>query len=500
MNNFKEKLFADSTDSGLSARHSAAGVLGTREPFDIFAGHRRSVWFRFATISALLLGLGVNASAQHEDKPRPQAWNNLVYGGRFMDRILPAPIYKGLETGTWGTDAVRPRDIHNGIEDADWSYWGGRPILEPDGQYHMFVARWREDNPGGHGGWPKSEIVHAVSDRPTGPFGVTQVLGPGHFPEITRLKNGKYVVYHFHGCYTSDSIEGPWENHHKRDIGFPKATFGSLAVREDGSLLMLDRVMRVWIKENGSDEFILVNKKWVQPSIPAKYGYEDPMVWRTEVQYHTIVNDWHGRTAYLLRSKDGVHWKEDPGEAYTIDFDGYEDGTKVGWYKYERPKILQDQYGRATHLYLAVIDVPKKEDLSKDNHSSKNIVLPLVVGRRLKILNSDKITAETETIRLQICAEEGFNPHTDVDVDSLQFGAPEKVDFGHGCKPVKSEKSGKDIIVTFDAKGNGITEGNFAAKLIGKTAKGKLLFGYSRLPGVDYSPYEVNPKPARNSG
>ncbi|MGM0574010.1 MAG: glycoside hydrolase family protein, partial [Bacteroidota bacterium] len=46
--------------------------------------------------------------------------------------------------------------------------------------------------------------------------------------------------------------------------------------------------------------------------------YEDPVVWRTEVQYHTIVNDWMGRTAYHLRSPDGINWKEDAGEAYTI--------------------------------------------------------------------------------------------------------------------------------------------------------------------------------------
>ena len=45
--------------------------------------------------------------------------------------------------------------------------------------------------------------------------------------------------------------------------------------------------------------------------------------------------------------------------------------------------------------------------------------------------------------------------------------------------------------MTFDAAGNGITDDNFAAKLIGKTVRGKLLFGYSRLPGVDYSPYVI---------
>ena len=448
-------------------------------------------------IALQMLCIASVVNAQHGDKLRPEAWKNLVHGGRFMDRILPAPIYDKLTSDTWGADAVRPRDIHNGIEDPNWSYWGGRPILESDGTYHLFVARWREDNPRGHAGWPKSEVVHAVSDRPTGPFVVKRRLGLGHFPEIHRLKDGMYVVYYFHGCYTAKSLEGPWKHFTKQELGFPKATFGSLAIREDGSLLMLDRVMRVWIKENGSDQFQRVSGRPVQPKkIPGRY--EDPMVWRTEVQYHTIVNDWYGRTAYHLRSKDGVHWKEDPGEAYTIDFDGYEDGTKVRWYKYERPKVLQDQYGRATHLYLAVIDVPKKDDKSKDNHSSKNIVLPLVVGRRLKILNAEKITASAKTIRLQILAEEGFDPHTDIDIDSLRFGAPEEVDFGGGCKPIKSEKSGKDLVVTFDGAGNGLTDDNFAAKLIGKTTKGRLLLGYCRLPGVDYSPYVV-PRQAREA-
>jgi hypothetical protein len=456
----------------------------TRQPSTTFACSA------LLAVAALVLGMAGDARAQHGDKPRPEAWKNLVHGGRFMDRILPSPIYDGLESDTWGADAVRPRDIRNGIEDPQWSYWGGRPILEPDGKYHLFVARWREDNPRGHGGWPESEIAHAVSERPTGPFVVNDVVGPGHFPEIHRLSDGQYVVYHFHGCYTSQSIGGPWESRHKREVGFPETTFGSLVVREDGSLLMLDRVMQVWLKENDSDEFQMVPGRRVQPpKIPGRY--EDPMVWRTEVQYHTIVNDWYGRTAYHLRSKDGVHWKEDPGEAYTIDFDGYEDGTKVRWYKYERPKVLQDQYGRATHLYLAVIDVPKKEDKSSDNHSSKNIVLPLVVGRRLKILDNESITADTKTIRLRIMAEEGFDPHAQVDVESLRFGAPEEVDFGRGCKAVGSESSGDDLVVTFDAAGHGLAEENFAAKLIGKTTGGKLLFGYSRLPGVDYSPYVI---------
>ena len=81
---------------------------------------------------------------------------------------------------------------------------------------------------------------------------------------------------------------------------------------------------------------------------------------------------------------------------------------------------------------------------------------------------------------------EGFNPNTDIDISSLQFGDPEKVNYGKGGKVVKTEKSGADLIVTFDATDNGIPEDEWAAKLLGKTSTGRLLYGYARLPGVSF--------------
>ena len=50
-----------------------------------------------------------------------------------------------------------------------------------------------------------------------------------------------------------------------------------------------------------------------------------------------------------------------------------------------------------------------------------------------------------------------------------------------------TKKEGKDLIVTFDAKGHGITAEEFAPKLLGKTTSGKLLYGYARLPWVSYN-------------
>ena len=56
-----------------------------------------------------------------------------------------------------------------------------------------------------------------------------------------------------------------------------------------------------------------------------------------------------------------------------------------------------------------------------------------------------------------------------------------------GCKVLSTKNEGKDLVVTFDAKGNGITAEEFAPKLLGKTTSGKLLFGYARLPWVSYN-------------
>ncbi len=64
-----------------------------------------------------------------------------------------------------------------------------------DQTYHLFVCRWREDHPKGHMAWHQSEVVRAVSKNRLGPYKVAEVIGPGHNPEVYRLKDGRYVCY-----------------------------------------------------------------------------------------------------------------------------------------------------------------------------------------------------------------------------------------------------------------------------------------------------------------
>jgi len=431
----------------------------------------------------------LDANAQIVARERPDGWDELVYGGRFMDRFLAMGIQGELTSETWGADNVKPRYIDNGLEDNEWSYWGGNAVLGTDGKYHLYVCRWREDSQKGHMEWPRSVVAHAVADISSGPYKIKDTVGPGHNPEVFQLTDGRYVVYVMGGYYISDSVDGPWQRKkfefNKRDRRIIEGLSNlSFARREDGSYLMVCRGGGIWFSETGISPYNQVTDKRVYP--PVAGNFEDPVVWRTPIQYHMIVNDWRGRIAYYLRSKDGINWKVEPGEAYMPGIAKYEDGTVVDWFKYERIKVLQDKYGRARQAHFAVIDVLKHDDKGSDNHSSKHICIPLTVGRLLTILNKKQITSRTRTIRVKIAAEDGFNPHTDIDVSSIRFGASEEVNFGRGSKVIKTKRSGDDLIVTFDGTGNGITEGNFAAKLLGKNSSGKLLYGYARLPWVNY--------------
>ncbi|MDZ8120004.1 glycoside hydrolase family protein [Pontiella agarivorans] len=417
--------------------------------------------------------------------------SGLVRGGAFIDRFLPIPVSGSLRSDVWGATNVVPRDVNNGLEDDEYSYWGGNIIVGDDGKNHLFVCRWPEDNvkgggkASGHNTWWAAEVVHAISDGPLGPYKVIDVIGPGVTPEIYRRKDGTFTIGIMgEMAYTGPMLNGPWTK--------IKATFDckkeklnttcrTYVPRADGSVLMMNKNGYMFISDHGDEHFRQVTDQSVYPKI--ENDFEDPVIWKDEVQYHLVVNDWRRRYALYMRSPDGIHWKWDPGYAYTPEVMKHEDGTKEQWYKFERAKVRQDQYGRATHMNFAVIDVIKNNDLANDNHSSKNVVIPLVVPRRLELLNQESILLNTEPVQVKILAEEGFQPLEDVDVGSLIFGAPELVNFGKGCKPIKSEAIGSDLMVTFEGRKHGVSQDNFTAKMIGRTKSGGLLMGYVALPG-----------------
>ncbi|WP_308744274.1 glycoside hydrolase family protein [uncultured Bacteroides sp.] len=437
-----------------------------------------------------LCGFFAGMDAQITERKRPEEWQYLIEGGRFMDRFLPM---QGSVTAkdVWGTDSVRLRYVDNGIELPATSFWGGNILQTPDGNYHLFVCGWPENSPKGHMFWPHSTVYHATSKYLHGPFVIKGSIGKGHNPEAFVLKDGRIVVYVIDGYYIADSMDGPW-TYGKFDFdardrkiieGLSNLTF---ARRQDNSYLMVCRGGGVWVSRDGLSTYNQLTDKRVYPDVDGRF--EDPVVWRDSLQYHLIVNDWLGRIAYYQRSKDGVHWVTEQGEAYMPGVSFHKDGYVEHWFKYERPKVFQDKQGRAVQMNFAVIDTIKWNDLPSDHHSSKNICIPLNKGLLLSVLNQEPIKPDTRTIEVKIEAEDDFDPQTEVDIESLRFGSYTEVNFGRGCKPLRTKKSGKDLIVVFNGKNSGITEEEFAPKMIGKDKKGNLIYGYARLPFVCYTP------------
>ena len=99
----------------------------------------------------------------------------------------------------------------------------------------------------------------------------------------------------------------------------------------------------------------------------------------------------------------------------------------------------------------------------------------------MEILNNELITASTKEIRVKIYADNDFNPQKDIDLESLVFGEPDSVGIGKGCLATKLEAYGNDAIITFNGSGNRLTPDNFAAKLLGQTKNGGLIYGYAKV-------------------
>lgn len=456
--------------------------------------------FLFAAVAALTLTSGAKAEVNEtEERPRPAGWERLVFGGRFMDRFEPSAPLGPLTSDCWGGDNVKPRDVRNGIEEKDWSYWGGNitRVKSASGrdEYHLFVARWEESQPRGHGYWSQSEIAHAVSNRPDGDFKVVEVLGKGHNPELFRCKDGSWAVYCIdratnpkaHVYRTKDLNAKDWKfGRLQLDLDGKKMLEGesnfSFCTRPDGSVLAVCRGGGIWLSEDGIKPFVRKSEQSIYPDVAGRF--EDPVLWRDEVQYHIIVNDWQGRVAWKLTSPDGFNWATQPGEAYTINFSKVLDGDKVidnNWYKYERIRVFQDEFGRVVQANFAVIDCIKNQDRGSDNHSSKNITVPVNPGRRIETFRRTRKGWEA-----RIRSERGFNAQKDVDVDSLILGPQSFVAFGQGVKAIDSYPVAKDLVVVFPA----IEINDPVIEILGRETSGRLLFATARTDGTKLGFYK----------
>lgn len=112
------------------------------------------------------------------------------------------------------SEKILPVTDSNVFRDHNYYNWGCSIIKSEDGKYHLFYSRWPREY--GFYSWlTHSEIAHAVSEKPEGPYSYveTVIRGRGHGPwdAITahnpKIKyfEGKYYLYYI-GTHSDEKV------------------------------------------------------------------------------------------------------------------------------------------------------------------------------------------------------------------------------------------------------------------------------------------------------
>ena len=324
------------------------------------------------------------------------------------------------------------------FESEGYWVWGSSVITGNDGKYHMFVSRFPKSLPF-HPGWMvASEIVHAISDTPEGPYKFSDIALPArgaqywdgrstHNPRILEYQNKYYLIYmgSTHpfanptydqltldspwctvgrsnkriGLAIADSPYGPWKRFDEPILKTKPNTFYSFLVsnpspiiQEDGSVMMIFKG-RTYV---GDDKFSdMALGMAYAPSIEGPYTVlnngqpifqvdgqgeaEDPFLWKDSRGYHAIFKD---HVAKFTGEKGGGVMAHSPnGIQWTIDKDPKAYSRTVEWEdgKVEMQGQLERPFllfenGKATHAFFATMNGAGGFDNATQ---SWNMVIPI---------------------------------------------------------------------------------------------------------------------------
>ncbi|MEO1010004.1 MAG: glycoside hydrolase family protein [Bacteroidota bacterium] len=282
------------------------------------------------------------------------------------------------------------------------SIWGGSLAQGEDGLYHMYYARWPKRL-----GWAwvtDSEIAHAVSESPFGPFEFKDVaLGRTqkedwdgwctHNPTIHKF-NGKYYLYYMGntgngevpsvpgkeklnwnhrnnqriGVTVAQSLNGPWKRFKKPVLDIAQDSLAhdalmtsnpSVCQRPDGGYLMVYKAVgkKFPLPQGGPVVHMVATsesplgpfKKYDQPIFTfegERFPAEDPYIWHQDGKYRAIVKRMKhidGKRLFSLvhyDSEDGFDWK--PAKHFEISkrIVEWENGREQQFLHLERPQVF----------------------------------------------------------------------------------------------------------------------------------------------------------------
>lgn len=306
--------------------------------------------------------------------------------------------------------------------------WGGSMVKSHmDNKYHLFYSQWPRKL--GMNAWiTHSEIAHAISDSPFGPFEFKNVALPArgekywdglvtHNPTI-HFFDGKYYLYYMGntgdgiptdkslnwthrnnqriGVAIADDPKGPWKRFSKPLIDVSPDTLAhdalmvsnpSVTKMADGKYLMVYKAVAKKGKMPFGGPVVHLTAtadspvgpfiKKMEPVFTAQnldFPAEDPFVWYDDKCYYAIVKDMNGaftdagKSLALFCSKDGLNWKKASHVLVSkLELD-WKNGKKQKVIALERPQLFFEN-GEMVALLCAV---------NENIEHSFNVQIPLL--------------------------------------------------------------------------------------------------------------------------
>lgn len=321
-------------------------------------------------------------------------------------------------------DRILPTNEKYGFYMKDYWVWCGSVIKGDDGKYHMFASRWPIDLPFKNHWLTNSEIVHAVSDTPGGPYEFSDVALPPrgeqywdgkmtHNPAI-RKHGDTYLLFYTGTTYKGDmpdekhqvtsespkkieahqneriglaiskSLNGPWERFDKPILDVVPNSWEQYLVSnpapfvfEDGRVMLyykgVERLKKhavsVAFAEHWSGPYKRISDKPLNMGI----GAEDPTIWYEDGRFRALMLDhdrkFSDKGIYYAESKDGLKWNVEKNPVAITNEILLDNGKIVKRSATERPWVLTEN-GVATHVFFATKN-------SEGKPHSWNMCIPL---------------------------------------------------------------------------------------------------------------------------
>src|SRR5215204_3101239 len=321
---------------------------------------------------------------------------------------IPLAKYLIKDGGEDFHSRLLPAKYENGFRLDGFWVWCGSTVKGDDGKYHMFASRW-SNSTGFSPYWlTNSEIVHAVSDTPEGPYKFSDVALPArgasfwdgqmtHNPAI-RKHGDTYLLYYTGTTYkgarpskdnpvgetdplkleahtgeriglaTSKSPYGPWTRLDKPILDVVPNSWEQYLVSNAAPVVMKDGKVRLYYKgveklrvhaiglavaDCPTCEYKRISDKPLNMGI----GAEDPFIWQENGKFKALMLDHERRYSpdkeiFYAVSDDGLKWHVPRASIAVSRSVLFADGTTKKMNSTERPHVLLEN-GKPTHVFFA---------------------------------------------------------------------------------------------------------------------------------------------------